>query len=98
MQRYYTTHQYLLDPHSAVAVGVAEQLHQSGALGSDQPTLCMLTAHPAKFPASVALAVGSVPAQAHHESLDKLRSKPHVFVAVALEQCETHLRTAIANE
>jgi threonine synthase len=47
---------YLLDPHSAVGVAVAEQLE----LG-DAPVVCLATAHPAKFPAAVKAATGIEP-------------------------------------
>ena len=48
---------YLLDPHSAVAVGVARSRPQDGI-----PMITLATAHPAKFPAAVAEASGMTPA------------------------------------
>ncbi|OAM73923.1 threonine synthase [Devosia elaeis] len=48
---------YLLDPHSAVGVGVARSLHQGQV-----PMITLATAHPAKFPAAVAEASGVTPA------------------------------------
>jgi len=47
---------YLLDPHSAVGVAVADALD----LG-DAPVVCLATAHPAKFPAAVKAATGIEP-------------------------------------
>jgi threonine synthase len=48
---------YLLDPHTAVGVGVARsQAH------SQIPMITLATAHPAKFPAAVAEASGIEPA------------------------------------
>ena len=48
---------YLLDPHTAVGVGVARsQVH------SQIPMITLATAHPAKFPAAVAEASGIEPA------------------------------------
>jgi threonine synthase len=47
---------YLLDPHTAVGVRVAE------ALDADGPMITLGTAHPAKFPASVKAACGREPA------------------------------------
>lgn len=48
---------YLLDPHTAVGVGVARsQAH------SQTPMITLATAHPAKFPAAVAEASGIEPA------------------------------------
>ena len=48
---------YLLDPHTAVAVGVAREQMQAGV-----PMITLGTAHPAKFPAAVAEASGINPA------------------------------------
>jgi threonine synthase len=48
---------YLLDPHTAVAVHVANPL-----VGGDTPVITLSTAHPAKFPAAVKQAVGIEPA------------------------------------
>ena len=48
---------YLLDPHTAVGVGVARDQTQSQV-----PMITLATAHPAKFPAAVAEASGIEPA------------------------------------
>ncbi|MBB4053256.1 threonine synthase [Devosia subaequoris] len=48
---------YLLDPHTAVGVGVARDQAQSQV-----PMITLATAHPAKFPAAVAEASGIEPA------------------------------------
>jgi threonine synthase len=48
---------YLLDPHSAVAVAVAEKESRDPAL----PMIVLGTAHPAKFPDAVAAACGVTP-------------------------------------
>jgi threonine synthase len=48
---------YLLDPHSAVGVAVAEKETRDPAL----PMIVLATAHPAKFPDAVAAACGVTP-------------------------------------
>jgi threonine synthase len=48
---------YLLDPHTAVGVHVAQPL-----LGGEAPVVTLATAHPAKFPAAVQAASGIEPA------------------------------------
>src|SRR5690606_5443552 len=48
---------YVLDPHTAVGVGVARGLPRSSV-----PMITLATAHPAKFPAAVAAATGTEPA------------------------------------
>lgn len=54
--RTYKDSAYLLDPHTAVAVGVARAL-ETGPV----PVISLSTAHPAKFPAAVAEASGVEP-------------------------------------
>jgi threonine synthase len=48
---------YLIDPHTAVAVAVAEKEHRDPAV----PMVVLSTAHPAKFPAAVKAACGTWP-------------------------------------
>jgi threonine synthase len=52
----------LLDPHTAVGLGVAEELADGGPLSDpDVPVVCLATAHPAKFPDAVEAATGVRP-------------------------------------
>jgi threonine synthase len=57
MRRYYKNAGYLLDPHTAVAMAVAD------AAGGDPsvPQIVLGTAHPAKFPDAVKAATGVHP-------------------------------------
>jgi threonine synthase len=68
---------YMLDPHTAVGVAVAERFQCS-----ENPTICLATAHPAKFPEAIERAIGQA---AHHLLLD------------ALADAETRCQT-IAND
>ena len=52
----YREHGYLLDPHTAVGVCAAQDLRDA-----DRPVVCLATAHPAKFGAAVARAIGTEP-------------------------------------
>ena len=52
----YREHGYLLDPHTAVGVCAAQELRHP-----DRPVVCLATAHPAKFGAAVARAIGTEP-------------------------------------
>ena len=65
IRKYHELYHYLLDPHTAVGVHVAEQHLQAG-----EPTVCLATAHPAKFSEAIREATGKD--LAHHEFLDKL--------------------------
>jgi threonine synthase len=49
---------YLIDPHTAVAIAVAEKERRAGAA----PMIALATAHPAKFPDAVEAACGVRPA------------------------------------
>ena len=62
MRRYHERSGVLLDPHTAVGVGVAERLRRSTGQGEDAtPMICLGTAHPAKFPDAVERATGIRP-------------------------------------
>lgn len=65
IRKYHELYHYLLDPHTAVGVHVAEQHLKAG-----EPTVCLATAHPAKFSKAIREATGMD--LAHHECLDKL--------------------------
>jgi len=69
IRRYYQDFNYLLDPHTAVGVNVAEKF-KSG----DVPTVCLATAHPAKFPEAIRQAVGKD--CAHHPGIDRILELP----------------------
>jgi len=64
IKKCYETESYILDPHTAVGVAVAERFQSSEA-----PTICLATAHPAKFNEAIQQAIGIA---AHHPALDKL--------------------------
>ena len=53
IRRYYREHDYLVDPHTAVSIAVAERCLQTRT-----PTVCLSTAHPAKFGDAVKEALG----------------------------------------
>ena len=53
---FHRRHGYLLDPHTAVGVKAALELRDL-----QRPVVCLATAHPAKFGAAVAQAIGNEP-------------------------------------
>lgn len=69
IRRYHEKYSYLLDPHTAVGVQVAE-----GHLDHDEPMICLATAHPAKFPMAIEDAVGQDIAR--HPILEKIKHAP----------------------
>ncbi|MCK5516034.1 MAG: threonine synthase, partial [Desulfobulbaceae bacterium] len=72
-QTFHNGSEYLLDPHSAVAVTAAEELKVR--LPESGKIICMATAHPAKFPHVMRQVLringGDLPEQATHPSLAK---------------------------
>ncbi len=64
IKRYHDEHGYVLDPHTAVGVLVAES-----ELSETEPTICLATAHPAKFTQAIIDAIGE---EVHHPTLDAL--------------------------
>jgi threonine synthase len=69
--KYYRKADVLLDPHTAAGVFVAEQYDMG-----DIPTICLATAHPAKFPGAIREALGKDLPEAHHPTLDALEGAP----------------------
>ena len=59
---------YVADPHTAVGLAAARRYPAA------QPTVCLATAHPAKFPEAVDEAIGAP--LARHERLERLRGLP----------------------
>lgn len=66
--KYWTEHEYVLEPHSAIGVAASEFFRLAG------PNICLATAHPAKFPEAVKTAVKD--ADVKHEKLEQLKSLP----------------------
>lgn len=67
---------YLLDPHTAVAVAAARELKDR--LPPQCKVVCMATAHPAKFPDVIRKALkiqGDLPTKAKHGSIEDARQK-----------------------
>lgn len=67
--RWYEAAGYVLDPHTAVGMQVADQLSVAG-----EPVVCLATAHPAKFADAVSRALGHNPAR--HPRIDALDNLP----------------------
>jgi threonine synthase len=73
----------LIDPHTAIAVGIAEQLQGDPSV----PVVALATAHPAKFPDAVEAAVGVRPPLPAHladlfERTERIEHAPNDLAAV----------------
>lgn len=72
---YYTEHDYLLDPHTAVGVNAAME-----CCSGNVPVVCLATAHPAKFGNAVYKAINEIPElPAGLQGLDKKESRCEVL-------------------
>ena len=65
IKKYWENEDYILDPHTAVGVSVAESVNL------DSRIVCLSTAHPAKFPDAISDATGKDIAK--HPTLDALK-------------------------
>ena len=59
--RYWNNYQYLLDPHSAIAVLAAERYRKVRMIDDVVPCIAVLTAHPSKFERATFDAIGMHP-------------------------------------
>jgi len=72
IKEFFQTEGYLLDPHTAVSLVVADKLNEE--IG-DHKVLCLATAHPAKFPGIIRQALNSesLPIAATHPSIEQAK-------------------------
>lgn len=78
IKQVYERHNYIIDPHSAVGVGVALQYR---TLYRDSTVVSLATAHPAKFPAAVKQAIGVTPELPPH--LADLHTRQEKFTVLS---------------
>jgi threonine synthase len=89
IRRVHRDHGYVADPHTAVGLAAAERF------AGDGPTVCLATAHPAKFPEAVSEAVGGDAAR--HDALDALRGLPsrRTEIAPSLEALKAFIEANV---
>ncbi len=92
IRKFHEAHGYLLDPHTAVGVHVAEQHRHKG-----EPMICLATAHPAKFSQAIQDATGHD--LAHHPILDALTDLPTrcTVLPASKDAIRRHMERAIRN-
>lgn len=71
----YRKHGYLIDPHTAVGVGVGLDVVAGDTAGGEEPLVCLATAHPAKFDDVMEKALPEV--EVSHPMLSGLKDLPH---------------------
>jgi threonine synthase len=90
MRRYFEDFNYLLDPHTAVGVAAAE-----AQPCSEVPTVCLATAHPAKFRETVQRALQRDVAR--HPALEGITELPRrcTVLPAAREAVQDFIRSAL---
>ena len=78
IKKYYEQEGYLLDPHTATGVYAMQQVKSS------YQTICLSTAHPAKFPVAIEQALGKDIAR--HPILEKLKNAPTRNVTLSADK------------
>jgi len=89
IRRVHASSGLLVDPHTAVGIGVAEALVDAGVLSDRSvPVVCLATAHPAKFPDAVEAATGIRPALPAHlaDLFDRVERVEHCPAELAAVQ------------
>ncbi len=82
IRRCYERYGYVIDPHTSCGVSVVDSLvptavAPAGAGASaSEPTICISTAHPSKFPDAIIEATGDDLPGAHHPDVDALADLP----------------------
>ena len=92
----YEADSYLLDPHTAVSLEVANSLRKE--IG-DHKVICLATAHPAKFPKIIrqSLACNKLPNAAIHPSIETAKRQCHKGYTVDNSNLEEALIDAMKN-
>ncbi len=100
IKQYWEKKSYLLDPHGAVAVAGAQELQN----GKTIKTICLTTAHPAKFPDIIKMALpgesklsgeAKLPSQACHASLEQAKMRDENNLVCELSNLEELLKESI---
>ena len=100
IEQVFDDEQYLLDPHSAVSLVAAAQHRHANA---QRKTVCLATAHPAKFPAVYSESISSQADDSRlrvsitHPSIEKAKSLSESVLRVELAKLEQVLLKQMRN-
>lgn len=86
------TYDLAIDPHSAVGLYGARMARDEGLVPADVPIVSLACAHPAKFPAAVAQAVGTEPALPSHLSDLMTRDEKFDIIENDLAIIQSHIQ------
>ncbi len=88
IEQVYNSYGYLLDPHTAVAMGAYRKVLQKDAQIGRCHTVIAATAHPFKFPDAVCEALGLLPGDTPYETLKRISAVTGVVFPKALADLE----------
>ncbi len=94
IKQVYEVEDYLLDPHAAVAVRAAKRLKSEP---DKVKTLCLATAHPAKFPDVIAEALGFIPDKGRHASIEAAKQLKERIYSFDFEDMHKGVRQVMRN-
>lgn len=88
MSDVYEKYDYLMDPHTAVAYAVYDNMRRNGKIPRHTHTVIISTAHPYKFPGVVAKTLGLSPAENPYDTLRAIEEKTGIAIPKQLGELE----------
>ena len=61
INKVYTDHNYILDPHSAIGYGAVQKALENNIISKDMSVISLACAHPAKFPEIISKSINIMP-------------------------------------
>ena len=89
MTNVYDKYDYLLDPHTAVAYAVYDEMKRKGEIPRHTHTVIVSTAHPYKFPGIVAKSLGLTPKDDPYDTLRMIAEKTGIAIPRQLGELES---------
>lgn len=88
MTNVYDKYDYLMDPHTAVAYAVYDEMKRKGEIPRHTHTVIVSTAHPYKFPGIVAKSLGLTPKDNPYDTLRMIAEKTGIAIPRQLGELE----------
>lgn len=89
MKNVYDKYDYLMDPHTAVAYAVYDEMKRKGEIPRHTHTVIVSTAHPYKFPGIVAKSLGLTPKDDPYDTLRMIAEKTGIAIPRQLGELES---------
>ncbi len=89
MTNVYDKYDYLMDPHTAIAYAVYDEMKRKGEIPRHTHTVIVSTAHPYKFPGIVAKSLGLMPKDDPYDTLRMIAEKTGIAIPRQLGELES---------